>query len=162
MRPPSERLLVMVKSSIAIAVCLAACAFAAVGVRSAPVNARKLMEFGNVSWEDEMSRLDYLDSKLREESESVAHIIVYGGRRGDRRGETQARIACIRDYMLNRRGVSPDRIVVTKGGYREESTVELWLARRGDAAPMAIPSVKPKDVRLKKDRIKSWRCRCNI
>ena len=162
MRPPSERLLVMVKRSIAIAVCLAAWAFAAVGVRSAPVDARKLMEFGNVSWEDEMSRLDYLDRQLRDEPESIAYIIVYGGRRGDRRGEAQARIACIRDYMLNRRGVSADRLVVTNGGYREESTVELWLVPRGERAPAATPTVNPQDVSFRRGRIKEWRCRCNI
>jgi hypothetical protein len=152
----------MVKRSIAIAICFAAWAVVAVSVSSASVEARKLMEFGNVGWEDEMSRLDYLDSKLREEPESIAHIIVYGGRRGDRRGETQARMACIRDYMLNRRGVSTDRIVVTKGGYREESTVELWLAPRGGSAPAAKPTVNPKDVRLKKGKIRGWRCRCNV
>jgi len=61
----------MVKRSIAIAVCFAAWAVVALSVSSASVEARKLMEFGNVGWEDEMSRLDYLDSKLREEPESI-------------------------------------------------------------------------------------------
>lgn len=152
----------MVKRSIAIAICFATWAVVALSVSSAPVEARKLMEFGNVGWEDEMSRLDHLDSKLREEPDSIAHIIVYGGRRGDRRGETEARMACIRDYMLNRRGVITDRIVVTKGGYREESTVELWLVARGERAPVATPTVSAKDVRFRKGRIKNWRCRCNL
>ena len=152
----------MVKRSIAIAICFAAWAVVALSVSSASVEARKLMEFGNVGWEDEMSRLDYLDSKLREEPESIAYIIVYGGRRGDRRSETQARMACIRDYMLNRRGVSTDRIVVTKGGYREESTVELWLAARGESGPTATPTVSSKDVKFIKGKIKNWRGRCNL
>jgi hypothetical protein len=154
--------LARVKRSIAIAICFAAWAVVALSVSSASVEARKLMEFGNIGWEDEMSRLDYLDSKLREEPESIAYIIVYGARRGDRRGETQARIACIRDYMLNRRGISNDRIVVTKGGYREESTVELWLAARGDRKPEATPTVAPQDVRFRKGKIRDWRCRCNV
>jgi len=64
--------------------------------------------------------------------------------------------------MLNRCGVSADRIVVTNGGYREESTVEIWLAARGDRAPVATPSVSPEDVRFKKGRIKNWRYRCNL
>lgn len=152
----------MVKRSIAIAICLAAWVVIALSVSSASAEARKLMEFGNVGWEDEMSRLDYLDSKLRGDPDSIAQIIVYGGRRGDRRGETQARMACIRDYMLNRRGVSADRVVVTKGGYREESTVELWLAARGDRAPAATPTVGPHDVRFRKGKIRDWRCRCNV
>lgn len=87
----------MVRRSITIAICFAAWAVVALNVSSASVEALKLMEFGNVGWEDEMVRLDYLDNKLREEPESIAHIIVYGGRRGDRRGETQARMACMKD-----------------------------------------------------------------
>ena len=49
----------MVKRSIAIAICFAAWAVVALSVSSASVEARKLMEFGNVGWEDEMSRLNY-------------------------------------------------------------------------------------------------------
>jgi hypothetical protein len=152
----------MTKRGIAAAVYLIAWAFAAASVSSEPVNSRKLREFGNVDWESEMLFLDSLDNKLREEPESVAHVIVYGGRRGDRRGETQARIACIKDYMLNRRGVRPDRIVMVNGGYREESTVELWLVSRGERGPSATPTINSKEVRFRKEKIKTWRCRCNI
>ena len=146
----------MMKLAIAI------CFVAALSVSAASVEARKLMEFGNVGWDDEMARLDYLAGELREQPGSIAYIIVYGGRRGDRRGETQARMACIRDYLLNRRRVSADRIVVTKGGYREESTVELWLAAPGERAPVASPTVRPADVRFRKGSIKNWRHRCNL
>ena len=69
---------------------------------------------------------------------------------------------CIKDYMLNRRGVSTDRIVMMNGGYREESTVELWLAPRGESAPTAAPTVSAKDVKFRKGRIKNWRGRCNL
>lgn len=152
----------MVKRSIAIVICLAAWAVGAVSVSSASVEARKLMEFGNVGWEDEMSRLDYLDSKLREEAESTAYIIVYGGRRGTKRGDTEARMKCIKDYMLKRRGVHADRVVMLNGGYREESTVELWLVPRDESAPTATPTVSAKDVKFIKGRIKNWRARCNL
>jgi hypothetical protein len=150
------------KRSIAIAICFTAWAVVAPGVASASVEARKLMEFGNVGWEDEMARLDYLNIKLGEEPQSTAYVIVYGGRRGDRRGETQARMACIKDYMLYRRGLSSDRIVIANGGYREESTVELWLAAPGENRPAATPTVSAKEVKFKKGKIKSWRGRCNL
>jgi hypothetical protein len=120
------------------------------------------MEFGNVRWEDEMARLDYLESKLREEPESIAYVIVYGGRRGAKRGDTEARMKCIKDYMLNRRGVQADRIVMTHGGYREESTVELWLTARDESGPTATPTVSAKDVKFIKGKIKNWRGRCNL
>jgi hypothetical protein len=61
-----------------------------------------LMEFGDVRWEDEMARLDYLESKLREEPASIAYIIVYGAGSGAKRGATQARMTCIKDYLLKR------------------------------------------------------------
>jgi len=127
----------MIKRSIGIAICLAAWGVGALSVSSGLAEARKLMEFGNVSWEDEMTRIDYLESKLREEPESIAYIIVYGGRRCAGRGEAEVRMACIKDYMLKRRGVHADRISIINGGYREESTVELWLAPRGENGPTA-------------------------
>lgn len=75
------------------------------------------MEFGNVSWED-----------------------------GAKRGDTEARTACSKDYMLKRRNVQADRIVVMIGGYRQHSTVEFWLVRRGESEPTPKPTVNPKDV----------------
>jgi hypothetical protein len=152
----------VVKRNIAIAICFAAWAVVAVSVSFASVEARKLMEFGNVRWEHEMARLDYLESKLREEPESIAYIIVYGGRCGAKRGDTEARMKCIKDYMLKRRGIHADRIVMMNGGYREESTVELWLAARGESGPRATPTVSAKDVKFIKGRIKNWRGRCNL
>lgn len=152
----------MVKRGIAIAICLASWAVVAVGVPSANVEARKIMEFGKVRWEDEMARLDYLESNLREEPQSIAYILVYGGRRGAKRGDTEARMKCIKDYMLKRRGVRTDRVVLMNGGYREESSVELWLVPRGESGPKATPTVSPKEVKFKKGRMKNWRGRCNL
>ena len=33
------------------------------------------------------------------------------------------------------------------GGYREQPTIELWIAPEGDMPPMATPTVDPKDVK---------------
>lgn len=152
----------MRKGVMNVIICFVAWSALAVNVLSATIDARKLIEFGNVDWESEMFFLDNLDNELRNEPDSIAYIIVYGGRRGDRRNETQARIACIRDYMLNRRSISPDRIVIMNGGYRQEATVELWLVSRGERAPVATPTVSPENVRFRRGRIENWRCRCNI
>ncbi|MDQ3802633.1 MAG: hypothetical protein M3416_02100, partial [Acidobacteriota bacterium] len=130
--------------------------------QSAAGEARKLVEFGNVDWESEMFFLDTLDRALRDQQDSTAHVVVYGGRRGDRRGEVQARMACIEDYMLNRRGLGEGRLTVVHGGFRETPAVELWLVPPGGRAPAAKPTVKEKDVRFRKGEIKDWRSRCNI
>jgi len=119
------------------------------------------LEFGNVGWNDEMSRLDYLDNILWKEPEIVAHIIVYGGRFGHRRGEIEARMACIENYLVKRRGVAANRVRVSNGGYRKESTVEIWVAALDENGPTPTPTVRARDVRFKKGKIRSWRQLCN-
>ena len=153
----------MLRRTIAITIYLIAWVLATVSVSSANVvEARKLMEFGNVGWEDEMARLDYLDSKLREEPDSIAHIIVYGRRSGAKRGDTEARMMCIKDYLVNRRGVQTERIVITNGGFREESTVEVWLTARGESGPTATPTGRAKEVKFKKGKVRNWRGHCKL
>jgi hypothetical protein len=152
----------MVKRNIAVVICLTIWFNVAASASATSAEARKLMEFTSTNWEDDMSRLDYLDGVLRDAPDANAYIIVYGGQRGDRRGENQARIACIKNYMVERRGVSPQRIEVIDGGHREQATVELWLIPRGERGPEPKPTVKPKDVRFRKGSVKDWRHRCSI
>lgn len=115
------------------------------------------MSDGRMRWRG----LIILRSKLREEPQSIAYILVYGGRRA-KRGDTEARMKCMKDYMHKRRGVRTDRVVIMNGGYREESSVELWLVPRGESGPTATPTVSPEEVKFKKGRIKNWRGRCNL
>jgi len=117
------------------------------------------MKFGKVRWNDEMSRLDYLDNILFEQPKAIAYIVVYGGRRGDVRGEVNARMMCAENYMVKRRGVESTRIILINGGYREEMMTELWTSQTG--GPPISATVRRRDVKLKKGRIKNWRDLCN-
>jgi len=79
-------------------------------------------------------RLDYLESKLREEPQSIAYILVYGGPRGAKRGDTEARMKCIKDYIFKRRAVRTDRVVIMNGGYCESHqwSCGLFLVVKAD------------------------------
>jgi len=122
---------------------------------------RKFDEFYGANWEDTMARLDNFDIALKHEPNSIGVFIVYGGRRG-RRGEAQAWGKCLKDYMVNRRGVGAVRIVVVDGGYRDSLTVEVWQSVSKEYIPTPAPTVDPKDVKFRRGRIKSWRSLCNI
>ena len=121
----------------------------------------KLDEFDGTNWEDAMARLDNLAITLSNEPGSIGVLIVYGGRRG-RRGEAQAWGKCLRDYMVNSRGVSANRVVLVDGGFRDAITAEIWKSAGKQYIPTPAPTVDPKDVRFRKGKIKGWRSLCNI
>lgn len=129
-----------------------------VAVCIAQEQARKLDEFGNVTCEDELARLDNFTNELLSDVNAQGHLIVYGGRRG-RRNEAKARAARMKFYLVRNRGLDAKRITTLDGGYREELTTELWVMRRGETAPLPTPSVNPRDVKLKgRMRVRGYYC----
>jgi hypothetical protein len=133
------------------------------GNSSAAVETRKIDEINNYNWEKLMLQLDFSAVLLRNETAASAYIIVYDGRR-TRRGEVQGWMRCIKNYLVDLRGLDSNRIRIVSGGYRRDKTVELWLVTPADSPPKATPTVKPKDVKFKKGSLKEkdWRSLCNI
>jgi len=133
------------------------------GAASAAVESRKVDEISMFNWEDLMARLDFYAIELQKAPASSGYIIVYDGRLS-RRGEAQAWTTCIKNYLVERRGMDASRIKVMNGGYREKITVEMWLALPADSPPKATPTIKPKDVKYRKGSLKkkNWRSLCNI
>jgi hypothetical protein len=133
------------------------------GASSAAVESRKIDEISNFNWEDLMARLDFYAIQLQTEPGSSGHIIVYDGRRS-RRGEVQGWMDCIKNYLVERRGVDANRIMIVDGGYREHKTVEMWLVPRGEIVPKATSTIKPKDVKFRRGRLKkkNWGSLCDI
>jgi hypothetical protein len=105
--------------------------------------------YGDIEEEDEMARLDNVSIQLQKEPGVVAHFIVYGGRRSCA-GEAQARARRAKDYLVNARGESFDRVIWRDGGYREEVAVEVYLFPRGAAEPLIAPTILPSKVKIKK------------
>ena len=119
---------------------------------------RKFDEFGNVTCEDELARLDNFTNELLNDANAQGYLIVYGGRRG-RRNEAKARAARMKFYLVRNRGLDAKRIITLDGGYREELTTELWVMRRGGSAPAPTPSVNPGDVKHRGGmRVRGYYC----
>lgn len=134
-----------------------------IGDSSAVVEPRKIDEINNYNWEDLMLRLDFCAVLLQNEPAASAYIIVYDGRRS-MRGEVQGWMNCIKNYLVELRGMDSNRIKIVNGGYRGNKTVEMWLVTPADSLPKATPTIKPKDVKFRKGRLKkkNWGSLCNI
>jgi hypothetical protein len=119
---------------------------------------RKFDEFGNVTCEDELARLDAFSAELQNAPDSDGYIIVYGGRLG-RLHEAKARAARMKFYLVRNRALVRKQIHALDGGYRETLTIELWLRRSGEATPVQTPTVKVKDVKLRgRVRVRAYYC----
>ncbi len=110
--------------------------------------AQKIDEFGNVNCEGELARLDAFAVALQNEPGSRGYIVIYGGRTG-KRNEAKARAARMVYYLTKRRGINPQSVIAVDGGYRKSLAGELWIARSGESAPKATPTVAAKNVKLK-------------
>jgi hypothetical protein len=119
---------------------------------------RKFDEFGDVTCEDELARLDAFTIELLKTPESEGYIIVYGGRAG-RRDEAKARAARMKFYLVRYRGLPGKYIHTLDGGYHDNLTSELWVRRPGESAPIPSPTVKANDVKLRgKVRVRGYYC----
>lgn len=108
----------------------------------------KLDMYGDISFKDEMSRLDILGSELQSKPETRAFIIVYAGRRA-RIAEAQRRAERAKAYLISQYGIDTRRIFAVDGGYRNDLTVEIWFGSRGVPAPTAFPTVRPSEVQIR-------------
>jgi hypothetical protein len=103
-----------------------------------PVECRKFDEFPAIAYNDEKARLDNYTIEMQNDPSATAYVIVYPGQRG-RANEVQRHTKRIVDYLVNSRGVSPQRIVTLVGPTRPDLIVELWLCPQGAKAPALAP-----------------------
>jgi hypothetical protein len=114
--------------------------------------ARKLDEYGNIRWGDEKARLDNFVIELQNDPTAQGYLICYGGK-VERAGEALRRCHRAKNYLSRQRSIEAARIVTADGGYREDSTVEVWVLASGATPPAAAPTVEPREVRfIKKAR----------
>jgi hypothetical protein len=123
-------------------------------------------EYGQISDEDEMARLDNFSTELKNQ-DLVAYVIYYGGRctpscgfdyprcrpHYPRRGEAETRVARIKPYLMNTRGIAENRIFVINGGFRESWTAELWLVPKGAPPPPLMPTTNAKDIQYRTGKV---------
>ena len=119
--------------------------------------------FSQIHRAEEVARLDNYARELRKLPDSLAVVVIYGGRRGTSQGEVVARLFGIRNHLMNRNAIQQDRIVILDGGFRDRLEIQLWIlssVSRGDATLLIDSEIDTKNVRLKRPAIRNWVYRC--
>ena len=111
---------------------------------------RKFDDYGKVGHCDETARLDNFAITLQNEPGTKAYLLVYMGR-NDMPAWKEGLLIRAAGYLVETRGLDPDRVKAVFGGYREQRTTELWVVAADDPAP------EPSDtVDVKYDRTKAY------
>ncbi|HVG31341.1 MAG TPA: hypothetical protein VM864_16645 [Pyrinomonadaceae bacterium] len=92
------------------------------------------------------AQLDKFVNALQQDPTAQGYLIAYGGRTS-RPEDAQKAADNATDYTINTRKMDGARTLSGVGGYREQPTVELWIAPAGGTPPMATPTVDAKDVK---------------
>jgi hypothetical protein len=130
-----------------------------------PTPIRKFDEFGDIKCEDEYARLDNFAIQLQQEPQARGVIIFYGGKtfRGKlpKRGEAEARAARLKPYLVERRGIPSNQVIVINGGYDEQWRADLWIVPPGASMPSGYTSVSFKEIKFRKGKanLRDYRCR---
>ena len=112
-----------------------------------PPNPEKFDGYGMLPRNKEVRRLNAYVVQLQNQPGSQAYILAYGGRRGTR-GEAQKLAVRTRDYLVKSGGIETGRIVTLDAGYKEKSTIDLWIVPTGATPPRAEPTVDPSEVQI--------------
>lgn len=152
-------------SRFGIGLLLVVLAFCATGSASLASN-DKFDEFGDTKCEDEMARLDNFTVTLQNVPGSRGVIIFYGGRRFrgrlPKRGEAAARAARLKPYLVQRRGIPTDQVIVIDGGFAEEFKVELWVVPPGATMPIPQPTIPIEKIKFRKGKLNPRDYECGI
>jgi hypothetical protein len=113
-----------------------------------------------------MARLDNFAVQLQNEPSAKGLIVVYGGRRFrgrlPRQGEADARAARLKTYLVDRRGIPKDRIMVVNWGYVEEWIVQLWMVPHGASIPDRLPTIPTNEIKFRKGKPNPRDFRCHV
>jgi len=109
---------------------------------------KKFDEYGDLLFQEEKSRLDALAAKLAtSEPVSKLYIVAYSGRSYCLWEEALLRAKRARRYLIEQHGIEADRIVAADNGFRENLTVELFIAPPGSCGPLPTPTVRRSEAR---------------
>jgi hypothetical protein len=109
-----------------------------------PVTPYKYDEFGSKSFDDDKARLDNFAIELQNRPDAQGYIIVYQGTAKSDMTRKQADKLAQKslNYLVQNRGVPPQRVVTTNGGFRERTTYEFWIIPPGANTPVASPTMQ--------------------
>jgi len=113
-------------------ICLALQLTSSTDAQTSNSAARKFDEFGDIQASDLIARLDNLAVTLANEPNSKAFVIVYRTKR-DLPGLSNRYAHRMKSYLVDTRGISPERVVIVDGGIASCLTQELWVIPPGSA-----------------------------
>ena len=137
-----------------------------VNASSPPRPTSNFDSFGDINCEDESARLDNFAIALQQFPLAQGYIIFYGGRhfrgRLPKLGEAEARVARLKPYLVNRRGIPSKRIIVIDGGFHEEWTAGLWIVPPGAAPPSTVASIPKSEIKFGRGRVTPRQFACRV
>ena len=103
-----------------------------------PIGPKRFDEFPSIAFDDDKARLDNLAIELQNSPASTGYVIAYAGR-GSRAGQAERMGKRALDYLVDRRGITRNRLVFVNGGARDADTYELWIVPQGAEPPVPTP-----------------------
>jgi hypothetical protein len=98
------------------------------------MGATRFDAFEEMKTDDILARLDLFAQELGKDERVSGYIVAY--RREDQLpGSFLRYVHGYRDYLVNKRGIDPDRVSIIEAGTREKMVTELWLVPKGSNAP---------------------------
>jgi hypothetical protein len=119
---------------------------------------RQFDEYGPLPWSDERARLDNAAINLQHDPNVVLYLVAYGAQDGCV-GEAVGRNNRAKLYLVRTRGVRSNRLITIDGGYREKSSVQIWLWPWDWTKPDSEPTVRPSDTHLKNCHVSTPRAK---
>ena len=103
--------------------------------------------FGNLPSGETKARLDAFFQTLFSDPKAQGYIIIYGNRNQGGKS-VESKVVFYKNYFTFR-NIDVSRIALVRGGYREETSGELWLAF-DDEKPVPTPTVDAKFIEVPK------------
>lgn len=93
------------------------------------------------------SHLDNFSFELANNTQVRGYIVTYAGKKSYR-GEGKRMADEARQYLIKKRMVSPDRVIVIDGGFRENAEYDLFLLPPYVESPTPTPTVPSNEVQI--------------
>ena len=103
--------------------------------------------YRSLTIQQERLRLDNFAIALWNSPDATGYIIAYGGKSAQA-GEANVLGERAKRYLTEVRHLSPERLKVINGGFREKNEVELFVLPHRTCPPVADPTLDPRDAQI--------------
>lgn len=86
----------------------------------------RFAEYGDIRASDERAVLDHLAKQLLMSPDEIAYVLIYAGQEACT-NEGRLRLVRIKNYLVKKHAIAPNRIVSKDGGFRPDLSTQIWL-----------------------------------